>query len=327
MIAQTPRLVTLLRLWDRLPVAPPPALRSRGRPKDYSDGLFVKALVVMIVRRLTKVHELLSVLEEPTREMRRLKALLHEQGRFPSRRTWDRRLNQVPDTLPEQIALVGTHLLALLQPWMEQGRAGAIDSTLLRAKGGMWHKKDREKGVVPHTSIDTQAHWGKSQWHGWVYGWKLHVILTVADVWLPLAADVTPANHYDGDMGLWLVEALPDEVRFVLGDRHYNLDELRHLCAEADRELVASRYGAYPHSDGGVEVRRIFHKLRSLAIENFNGQFKGMFEVQGQVPTKGEVHTRRYLLGAILVYQLILWYRFEHGLDLRVGLEAFLKAA
>ena len=107
MIAQTPRLVTLLRLWDRLPVAPPPALRSRGRPKDYSDGLFVKALVVMIVRRLTKVHELLSVLEEPTREMRRLKALLHEQGRFPSRRTWDRRLNQVPDTLPEQIALVG----------------------------------------------------------------------------------------------------------------------------------------------------------------------------------------------------------------------------
>lgn len=149
MIAQTPRLVTLLRLWDRLPVAPPPALRSRGRPKDYSDGLFVKALVVMIVRRLTKVHELLSVLEEPTREMRRLKALLHEQGRFPSRRTWDRRLNQVPDTLPEQIALVGTHLLALLQPWMEQGRAGAIDSTLLRAKGGMWHKKIAKKAACP----------------------------------------------------------------------------------------------------------------------------------------------------------------------------------
>ena len=87
---------------------------------------------------------------------------------------------------------------------------------------------------MPHTSIDPQAHWGKSQWHGWVYGWKLHVILTVADVWLPLAADVTPANHYDGDMGLWLVEALPDEVRFVLGDRHYNLDELRHLCADPD---------------------------------------------------------------------------------------------
>jgi hypothetical protein len=27
------------------------------------------------------------------------------------------------------------------------------------------------------------------------------------------------------------------------------------------------------------------------------------------------------------VYQLIVWYRFEHGLDLRSGLKAFLKAA
>ena len=34
----------------------------------------------------------------------------------------------------------------------------ALDSTLLGA-GSMWHKKDREKGEVPHTSIDTEAHW------------------------------------------------------------------------------------------------------------------------------------------------------------------------
>jgi hypothetical protein len=45
------------------------------------------------------------------------------------------------------------------------------------------------------------------------------------------------------------------------------------------------------------------------------------------VPTKGLSHTRRFALGAIFVYQLALWYRFEHGLDLRVGLKAFLKAA
>jgi len=58
----------------------------------------------------------------------------------------------------------------------------------------------------------------------------------------------------------------------------------------------------------------------SLSIENFNGQFKGIFDLQGQVPTKGATNTRRYILGAVFVYQLILWYRFEHGLDLRVGL-------
>ena len=55
-------------------------------------------------------------------------------------------------------------------------------------------------------------------------------------------------------------------------------------CAAADRFLVATRRGRYPHTDDGVEVRRVFHKLRSLAIENFNGQFKGIFDAHGSVP-------------------------------------------
>jgi hypothetical protein len=36
-----------------------------------------------------------------------------------------------------------------------------------------------------------------------------------------------------------------------------------------------------------VEVRRIFHKLRSRVMENFNEHFKGIFDGHGQVPTKG----------------------------------------
>lgn len=69
------------------------------------------------------------------------------------------------------------------------------------------------------------------------------------------------------------------------------------------------------------------HELRSRAIENLNEQCKGIFDAHGQVPTKGLVNTRRFALGAVFVYQLSLWYRHEHGLDLRVGLKPFLKAA
>lgn len=113
----------------------------------------------------------------------------------------------------------------------------------------------------------------------------------------------------------------------MLGDRHYNTPELRDQCDEDGRILITSRYGRYPHTDDGVEVRRIFHKLRSLTNENLNEQFKGIFDAHGQVPTKGLTNTRRFALGAIIVYQLTLWYRFEHGLDRRVGLKPFLKAA
>ncbi len=329
MIADEPLLVALVKLVDRIPYPPQPAKRGRGRPKVYSDRLFLKALVIMLIKHLSKVYELLGVLEQPTAEMRALRLLLTTQdGRYPSRRTFERRLKSVPETLPAQIACLGRELVESIEPWARCGRAVALDSTLLRARGGVWHKKDRQKGEVPHSAIDTEAHWGKSGWHGWVYGWKLHIACTVAGVWIPLAARLTPANVADSEVAPRLVEELPEEARYVLGDLHYNTPEVRQLWENADRILVAPKYGAYPHTDAGVEVRRIFHELRSRAIENFNEQFKGIFDGHAQVPTKGLLNTTRFALGAVFVYQLALLYRHQHGQqDLRVGLKAFLKAA
>jgi len=42
-------------------------------------------------------------------------------------------------------------------------------------------------------------------------------------------------------------------------------------------------------------------------------------------PTFGLLATQRFALGAIFVYQLTLLYRFEHDLELCVGLKAFRK--
>src|SRR5512141_2613118 len=147
MIAPEPLIVTLVKLIDDIPVPPAPAKRGRGRPQFYSERLFLKALVIMLVRHLHKVHELLTVLAEPTVEMQALRPLLLENGRFPTRRTWERRLKAMPASLPAQIGCLGRYLVALIQPWLRYGRAVAIDSTILLANGGVWHKKDRDKGV------------------------------------------------------------------------------------------------------------------------------------------------------------------------------------
>jgi hypothetical protein len=293
----------------------------------YADRLFLKALVVMIVRHLSKPGELLASLAEPTWEMAQVRALLTEHGRYPSRRTWERRLARLPATLPAQIALLGRFLVEQLQPWQRSGRAVALDSTPLRAHGGEWHRKQREQGVLPHTSIDPEAHWTKSGWHGWVYGWKLHLVSTVAAVWIPLAAELTPANVADSTVAPRLLADLPPEVRFVLGDVAYNAPTVREACEQAGCWLVTPQHGPYPHHDAGAAVRRVFHKLRSVAIENFNEQFKDIFAAHGQVPTRGLRATQRFALGALFVYQLALLSRFEAGLDLRVGLKPFLRAA
>ena len=49
-----------------------------------------------------------------------------------------------------------------------------------------------------------------------LYGWKLHIACTVAGVWIPLAARLTPANVADSEVAPRLVEELPEEARYVL---------------------------------------------------------------------------------------------------------------
>jgi hypothetical protein len=57
-------LVTLVKLVDRLPMPPAPLKRGRGHPRVYSDRVFLKALVIMIVRHLHSAQEFLSVLAQ-----------------------------------------------------------------------------------------------------------------------------------------------------------------------------------------------------------------------------------------------------------------------
>ncbi len=141
MIPPEPLLVILVQLVNRIPMPPPPSKRKRGHPIVYPDRLFLQALVIMIVRHLHKVHELLAALDEHNGEMQSLRTLLTQNGQYPSRRTWERRLKAIPETLPAQIGCLGRYLVMLIQPWQNSGRAGAIDSTVLRAAAGCGIRK------------------------------------------------------------------------------------------------------------------------------------------------------------------------------------------
>jgi len=320
-------LFLMLALIDKISLPQLPRPVKPGRKQIYADRLFLKAAVIMTLKRFSKVYELLTTLEESTVEMQQLRQYLTIDQKMPTRRTFERRLASLADLLPCIIARVGALLVILLGVWQQNGRAASMDSTVVHAKdNAVWHKKHQETGEVPHSRIDTQAGWTKSGWHGWVYGWKLHVAATVGEIWLPLAARLTVANVHDGTVGQEMVSDLPSEVRFILGDQHYRTEEMEFACHLRGIELVATRGGKYPHTDCGVEVRRVFHQLRSKSIENFNEHFKGIFDSHADVPTKGKAATARFALSAILVYQLGLWIRHELGLPPCQGLKPFLRA-
>ena len=81
-------LVTLVRMVDWLPEPPTPAKRNRGRPKVYADRLIIKALIIMIVRRLYSATSLLAFLQQETPLTQQLRDELSINGqllaRFPS---------------------------------------------------------------------------------------------------------------------------------------------------------------------------------------------------------------------------------------------------
>jgi hypothetical protein len=91
------------------------------------------------------------------------------------------------------------------------------------------------------------------------------------------------------------------------------------ICSRGNRKKLAG--------DPGHEIRCVLHKIRRLAIENWNEQLKSMFEGHIQVPSKGKANTQRFVMGAVFLYQLAVWYRFEHVQTGRQRIKTFLKVA
>ena len=320
------------RRLDRLEtLAWPDAPRRRGRPRRYGERVRLKAVGLMVRRHLPRVPALLALVAEPELAAGRARRC-DGQGHFPRRRTWERRLPREPAGLPASIAALGRQLAARWHVGEEDGRAVALDRPPLPARGQPWHQRDRRAGRLPDTRIDPEAHWTHSGWHGWVYGDTLHVVVTVcpqAQVWLPLAAAVTPANVADSTQAPLRLDDLAPLVLprlFVLADSADQDPDVRARCARDARVLVASRRGTHARDDG-TTVRQVFHALRAQASESWNAQFKHSFDLGAQLPTRGLVATQRMVLGAVFVYQLLLLDRFLARRSLRGGLQAALQAA
>ena len=98
---------------------------------------------------------------------------------IPSRRTFDRRLKTISTDIKERISTMG--YLFAAERLVVDPSITAIDSTLIKAKGRVWHKSSMEKGIVPCPGIDTDARWGYSHTKGWIFGYKLHLTSTTAE--------------------------------------------------------------------------------------------------------------------------------------------------
>jgi hypothetical protein len=78
-------------------------------------------------------------------------------SRIPNRRTFDRRLATLSRDIKNRINTMGELFVhdKIIDPSVL-----STDSTLIKAKGYVWHNKSSmEEGVLPRSGIDTDARW------------------------------------------------------------------------------------------------------------------------------------------------------------------------
>ena len=209
---------------------------------------------------------------------------------IPDRRTFDRRLKTISIDIKERIATMTSLLVneKIIDPYIV-----AIDSTLLKARGHVWHKSSMDKGIIPRSGIDTDARWGFSHTRGWIFGYKLHLISSTGSTVVPLAADFTTANVQDNQMYNPMISTSPSssslflETCFMIGDSGYDDNKLYDLSTKRGFELVCpvQRYKNTPKNRLEMiqfyesELGQSIYSWRSKSIEPLIEHIKSVFRI------------------------------------------------
>lgn len=158
----------------------------RGHPFDYETQTMILFFTIMLVRRIHAFKAQHRWLVQHV-EMAKLLGFTT----IPVRTTLSRRFKSLYPTLQAFIAFLGAWAEQLNEDFDSQ--VLIEDASLFKAQGPVWHQADRAARRVPEKlrHLDQEASWGKSAYHGWVYGYSLH--LTCNRAGFPKLAQVETA--------------------------------------------------------------------------------------------------------------------------------------
>lgn len=307
-----------LELNDLLSLVDELELPADSGHHDYRTSSMLKLYLYMLVKGIKGFKTIAKQL--------RFKAGLLAQfdlSTCPHRTTLSRRFKQLPLVLREQIRTIHNEFLV---KDVTLADAMSVDSSLLHAKGNVWHKKQRDKGELPSCgNIDTDAHWGRSGCGEWVYGYRVHCLVSgTADSALPRDVEVASANIKDAAVFTdQLAPSIPQQTQVVFGDGGFDDQNCYDLCNKKAISLVApikakantpknrlERVALYDDP----EVREAF-SLRKTTVEPFQGRLKALVSLE-YLYMKGLRNVRSLVILATLAYLLLAKLNLQLGLDI-----------
>lgn len=298
------------------------AVRRRGRPYVYPTSVIIRCYLLMLfmpgLRRHAKLHAYLCTHPVVCR--------LIGLSQVPHRTTFVRRFTGLEHELEQRIQQLG---LAFIAAGLVSVHVLLADGTLHRAAGAAWPSKYWRRNELPPElrHVDQQAGWGRSPYHGWVWGYRSHVVvgLTADNQPVPLLMCVAPGHVQDNVLLRQQLADVPAAATALVLDSSYEDHKLVQQWEQYDDYGIQTRWlVVQPKRRAGrpaawrqqaqvrceieeVELRR----LRSKRIEPFFGHWKAAFDLQA-VPFHGP-QARCFLLLAMYGYQLLIWRNLHTG--------------
>ena len=163
----------------------------------------------------------------------------------PDRSTLSRRYKRLYAVLQDFIQFLG----ATSYPLGDDLKSDHLyeDKSLFKAQGPVWHQRDRQAGRIPDKlrHLDTDATWSKSAYHGWVYGYGLHLT----------------CNHAGFPVLLMVETAAVSEKQAIAAKEALFLQQLRPKTLSGDDAYT----GGQAHSSVGTTGRDLAHARAPLA--------------------------------------------------------------
>ena len=317
MITAEHPLIQLLALIDVVWIEAEAGTLKRGAPKVYSQQVMFKVYVVSMLKQLWAHRSLWRYLSSMP-----LVASACGLVRIPDRRTLDRRLAEIAPQAEVQIQALG---LVLSLEAVTDATVAASDGSVFATPGPVWHKAAKQAGIIPEGlhGLDTEADWIQSTYHGWVYGYKAHVSISIAPttVRAVLGATVT-GSACESHVLQARVKALPPLVSTLLLDAGYDDSGLMADCAQCGIEVLTPLSKPIGKSTSQARRDRAAYRAspegkaryqqRGCSIEPFFATIKDFFHLD-PLPLQGKTNASVFILLALYAWNLIVLFNFVNN--------------
>jgi hypothetical protein len=285
------------------PLLPPP---KRGKKRDFSTLSFLLLAAVAVTLRTFSNSELRRLLEKD----KRLRQAIGFE-RVPHRTCIGRRLSGLVPEAEQQIALLGKRLLEQVKPQAEQPTLSAIDGRMYKAQGPRWHKRDRQKSLVPEglRNVDTESKWSKSVYRGWVQGYRLVLQGLAFPHPVPIFATWRPNNENEANIAIEALMTNKLKVTDVLlGDETFGGGLFPYLYEEAGGWVLSPKQ--LPQ-----ERRSWKNDLYGYRKETIELLFQRIIQAMGlkECQVKGEGRNGAFVLASVWLYQICFLTNYREG--------------